>query len=108
MMPAACAAREALRDLLGDVERRGDRHRAAGSSRAAPASVLPSSISMTKYVDPSGSCPKSLMSMMCGLPMALAARASCRKRSVISLSRAISPRRTLMATFLSMTLCRPA
>ncbi len=41
---------------------------------------------MTKYVEPSGSWPKSLMSMMCGFPMALAARASWRKRSVISVS----------------------
>ena len=39
---------------------------------------------------------------------ALAARASWRKRSVSSLSLAISPRRTLMATLLSMTLWRPA
>ncbi len=63
---------------------------------------------MTKYVDPSASWPKSLMSMMCGLPIALAARASWRNRSVSSVSLAISPRRTLMATFLSMTLWRPA
>ena len=41
---------------------------------------------MTKYVELSGSWPKSLMSMMCGLPMALAARASWRNRSVSSVS----------------------
>ena len=67
-MPAACAAARPLRDLLGDVAEARHRHRPLLLGRRRTR-LLPSRNSMTKYVDPSGSWPKSVMSTMCGLPM---------------------------------------
>ena len=58
----------------------------------------PSRHSMTKYVDPSSSSPKSLMSTMCWLPIPDALSASRRKRASTSGSFVFSRRSTLIAS----------
>ena len=78
----------------------------SGPSRLiASASGWPCRSSITTYSRPSAAVPISLMSMMCGLPMRLAASASRLNRVIASLSAAYFSSISLMATRLPSSTC---
>ncbi len=103
MMPLACAAPTA-RSVCFMISR-------ARSGASAPdlrmpsASELPRSSSIATNMRPSGAVPMSLISMMCGLPMRLAASASRLNRAIASLSSAYFSSISLIATRLPSSTC---
>ena len=103
MMLLACAAPTA-RSVCRMI--RSARGSAIGPVRSiASASDCPTSSSITTNIRPSGAVPMSLMSMMCGLPIRLAASASRLNREVASASSAYFSSISLIATRLPSSTC---